>query len=125
MTAYPKHLLIGAILMSILSMTVQGMLMFQKSPSGDGITSQNASQAIKSKPLDKSTDSNVEVSSKVMQDQKTADVTKIINIFGEIQNLVSGKKNLNPALIKSFEKLSTDLDLTGRTKTNSSANRKS
>jgi len=111
MTAYPKHLLIGAILMSILSMTVQGMLMFQKSPSSDGITSQNASQAIKSKPLDKSTDSNVEVSSKVMQDQKTADVTKIINIFGEIQNLVSGKKNLNPALIKSFEKLSTDLDL--------------
>jgi hypothetical protein len=110
MTAYPKHLLIGAILMSILSMTVQGRLMFQKSRSSDGVTSQSAPQVIKSKPLDKSTESSVEVSSKVIQDQKSSDVTKIISILGELQNLVSGKKNLNPALIKSFEKFSADVD---------------
>jgi len=110
MTAYPKHLLIGAIVMSILSMTVQGFLLFQN-PQGNSLaTSPNTPQVQKPKTTEKSVESNVDASSKGIQDQKNTDMTKIIGIFGETQNLMSGKKNLNPALIKSFEKLGSDLE---------------
>jgi hypothetical protein len=110
MTAYPKHLLIGAIVMSILSMTVQGLLIFQHSQGNDLVASPNTPHLPKPKTTEKSVESNVDVSSKAIQDQKNADVTKIIGILGETQNLMSGKKNLNPALIKSFEKLSFDVE---------------
>ena len=110
MTAYPKHLLIGAIVMSILSMTAQGVLIFQQSQGKDLVGSQNTPQLQKPKTTEKPVESNADVSIKGIQDQKNTDVTKIIGILGETQNLMSGKKNLNPALIKSFEKLSFDLE---------------
>ena len=106
----PKHILISAILMSILSVIVQGMLLFQNSPSNGRVPHAN-SQSVKSKSTDNLTDGISEASNKSIQDQKTADVNKILAILGETQNLVSGKKNLNPNLIKSFEKLSGDLDM--------------
>jgi hypothetical protein len=110
MKVNPKHILISAALMSILSMIVQGMLLFQNSPSNGRVPHAN-SQSLKSKSTDNLTEGISEASNKSIQDQKTADVNKILAILGETQNLVSGKKNLNPNLIKSFEKLSGDLDM--------------
>jgi hypothetical protein len=92
MKAYPKHLLIGAIVMSILSMTVQGLLIFQHSQGKDLVLSPNTPQLQKPKTTEKPVESNVDVSVKGIQDQKNADVTKIMGILEETQISCRAKK---------------------------------